>query len=223
MPARLVAHIPVGDPGQLTVRVLRAGLGHLGQAQVGRLRQQHRVQRSNILDRLAGMQMGKVPAPARQLVDLDQQVGDSDPAQQLVGAAAKLLCLGRDGGSQGSDRQTAMAQSHIRELVVGQQACHLRHRLVDLIAPLLEIRLARGLDCDRDRPGLSQFAPRGPGSRYSSKARYWRLPATHTSPARRRSRKVFVSDSTAGRGPGHSFGACGPRRASGPGSAPLRR
>ena len=105
------------------------------------------------------MQMGKVPAHARQLVDLDQQVGDPDPAKQLVGAAAKLLCLGRHGSAQGSDRQAPMAQSHIGELVVGQQACHLRHRLVDLIAPLLEIRLARGLDCDRDRLSLAQFAP----------------------------------------------------------------
>jgi len=30
---------------------------------------------------------------------------------------------------------------------------------VDFIAPLLEICLTRGLDCDRDRLGLAQFAP----------------------------------------------------------------
>jgi hypothetical protein len=56
--------------------------------------------------------------------------------------------------------QTPIAQSHIRELVVGQKVCHLRHFLIDLLTLLLEIRLARGLDGDRDRLGLAQRARR---------------------------------------------------------------
>jgi len=72
MTARLVAYIPVGDPGQLAVGIFGAGLGHLGQPQDGRLRQQHRVERSRIRDRLAGLEMGEVSAHASHLVDLDQ-------------------------------------------------------------------------------------------------------------------------------------------------------
>jgi hypothetical protein len=99
--------------------------------------------------------MGKVPAHASHLIDLDLQVGDPDPTKQLVGGPAKLLRLRRHGSSQRSDRQTPIPQSHIRELVAGQQGCHLRHLLVYLLTLLLEIRLARGLDCDRDRLGLA--------------------------------------------------------------------
>jgi hypothetical protein len=50
-----------------------------------------------------------------------------------------------------------MAQSHIGELVVGQQACHLCHRLVDLIALLLKVGAARGLDRHRDRTSLAKL------------------------------------------------------------------
>jgi hypothetical protein len=70
--ARLITHIPVGDPGELAVCVFRAGLGHLGQAQVGRLGEQHRVQRSGVVDGLAGLQVGEVATHTRHLVDLEQ-------------------------------------------------------------------------------------------------------------------------------------------------------
>ncbi len=69
--ACLVAHIPVGDPGKLAVRVFGAGLGRLGQAQVGRLGEQYRVQRTRICDRLARLQVRKVPTHASHLVDFE--------------------------------------------------------------------------------------------------------------------------------------------------------
>ena len=84
------------------------------------------------------------------------------PRMQAVLARFELLRLRGHGGSQWSDRQTPIAQSHIGELVVGQQVGHLRHLLIDLLTLLLEISLARGL-----RMGLSQFAPGGLGRRHS--------------------------------------------------------
>jgi hypothetical protein len=111
-----------------------------------------------------------VPTHVGHLVDLDQQVGNPDPAEHFVSTAAEFLRLEWDRGSQLRDHQASIPLADVGQLVVLKQAGDFLHLVIDLVAPLIEIRGTRRLDRHGHGPGLANLASSAKGSNRAGRA-----------------------------------------------------
>jgi hypothetical protein len=87
----LVADMPGHKPREPGEARSGARLGHLLKAQIERVGQDRGEQQRAILLLLGGLEMGKHAAEVRPLVDFEQQIGDLDARQEMIGLISQRL------------------------------------------------------------------------------------------------------------------------------------
>ena len=87
----LVADMPGHEPGEPGEARSRTRIGHFLKAQIERVGQNRGEQQRAILVLFAGLEMGKHAAEVRPLVDFEQQIGDLDARQEMIGLISQRL------------------------------------------------------------------------------------------------------------------------------------
>ena len=158
---RVLAQVPLGGPGQGVVGDA-GGLGHRGQPAVARLRQDRGVEvaaQLRVPVRLAAG-VGELLRPGRPAVDLDQQLGQLRPRQQVHQLQAQLLDRVRHRHRRElRDDDLALVGHPHRPVAGGQQRLQLAERGVQLLADLLQRLVRAGRDVDQRAVLSAQSVP----------------------------------------------------------------
>jgi hypothetical protein len=134
----LLAHMPVMGPGELAQAGPTDRLGHPREAKIDAIGENGGEKDGPVLGGHAAALVGERGREAGPVVDLQQQIGDLDPWQEIVGGGPKRLRLVRGVGLQGPDLQDAILNGDVLQSS-GDAACgDIDHRLGEDIALCVE-------------------------------------------------------------------------------------
>ena len=131
----LLAQVPAGRPGELPVAGHVAGLGHAGEAEVGRVGEHGREHDPPVVGGQVRAQVGEAAAEAGPSIDLCEQLGDAHSGEQAIEPLRQVFGGFRCNGLERGDTQVGAGDPDVFQAVLRGGRLH------PIEAPL-ELRLA---------------------------------------------------------------------------------